>query len=72
MDEKEDDWQTLTTHSHFEQFMILPRFKELRKFLPSIVVDETKIETDSWHQFSEAVEEFNTIRRKISDWITLD
>jgi len=75
MEEKEDDWHTLTSHPHFEQYMSLPRFKEFREFLPSIFMDETKIESDPWYQFSDAVEEFNEIRRKRvvgSLWISVD
>jgi hypothetical protein len=75
MEEKEDDWHTLTSHPHFEQYMVLPRFKEFQIFLPSIFVDGTKIESDPWYQFSDAVEEFNEIRRKRvvgSLWISVD
>ena len=75
LEPENENWNTLTTHPHFEKHMSLSRFKEFRKFLPSMYVDETKIETDPWYQFSGAVDEFNMIRRKrvvASSWISAD
>jgi hypothetical protein len=45
---EEKDWHRLTNYHHFEQYMSLPRFKEFREFLPSIFMDESKIESDPW------------------------
>jgi hypothetical protein len=55
--------------------MPFSRFKDFRRFLPEIHVDESKKESDPWYQFSGAVGEFNFIRQtrvKCSSWICAD
>ncbi len=55
--------------------MAFSRFKDFRRFLPSIYADESKNESDPWWQFSDAVEEFNLIRAtKVTSscWISVD
>jgi hypothetical protein len=50
-------------------------FKDFRRFLPSIYVDESRKENDVWWEFSGAVDEFNVIRRNkaiCSNWISAD
>ncbi len=55
--------------------MAFSRFKDFRKFSPSIYADESKKDNDPWREFSGAVEEFNVIRAtKVisSHWISAD
>jgi hypothetical protein len=62
LEPKNENWNTLTAHPDFEKHMPLPRFIEFRKFVPSMHVDETKIEMDPCYQFSGTLDEFNMIR----------
>jgi hypothetical protein len=68
-------WHSISPSPHFEQYMPYSRFKDFRRFLPAIFVDEMKKETDPWYQFSSAVDDFNEIRRSrvaCSRWIVAD
>lgn len=74
-DDEEDFWRSISPSPQFEQYMPFSRFKDFRRFLPEIHADSTKKEDDPWYQFSEAVEEFNFIRRtrvQSSSWICAD
>ncbi len=64
MGPEKENWNTLTTHPHFEKHLSLSRFEEFRKFLASIDVDEETIQMDPWYQFSGAVDEFSLIHQK--------
>ena len=68
-------WHSISPSPHFEQYMPYSRFKDFRRFLPAIFVDEMKKETDPWYQFSSAVDDFNEIHRSrvvCSWWIVAD
>jgi hypothetical protein len=70
-----DRWPTLCSDAHFEKHMAFSRYKEFRRFFPSIWIDESKKATDDWFQFSSAVDEFNRIRRERvvgSFWLSID
>jgi hypothetical protein len=77
-DDDDDDveqWPAISPSPQFEQYMAFSRFKDFRRFLPSIYADESKNESDPWWQFSDAVEEFNLIRAtKVTSscWISVD
>ncbi len=71
----EDVWHSISTSTHFEQYMAFSRFKDFRCFLPAIYSDESKKDTDPWYQFSVAIDEFNLIRNTkcvSSKWICAD
>jgi hypothetical protein len=75
-DDVDDDyWHSISTNPHFEQYMPFSRFKDFRRFLPFIFVNEDKKDTDPWYQFSDAIDEFNEIRSSrlaCSQWIVAD
>jgi hypothetical protein len=74
-EEEEEVWRSISASPHFEQYMPFSRFKDFRRFLPAIFVDNDKKETDPWYQFSKAIDDFNEIRRSkvvCSQWIVAD
>ncbi len=74
-DEELNQWPSISPSPQFEQYMVFSRFKDFRRFLPSIFADESKKENDPWWEFSGAVEEFNLIRSTkviCSPWISID
>jgi hypothetical protein len=42
LEDEDVTWNTLTNHPHFKRHMSLPRFKEFRKFLPAMYVNESE------------------------------
>ena len=75
LEDDDIDWPSISPSPQFEQFMAFSRFKDFRRFLPSIYADESKKDSDPWWEFSGAVEEFNVIRAtKVisSHWISAD
>ena len=55
--------------------MAFSRFKDFRRFFPSIYADKSRKETDVWWEFSGAVDELNLIRTTkltCSHWISVD
>ena len=74
-DENLNEWPSICPSPQFEQFMAFSRFKDFRRFLPSIFADESRKESDPWWAFSSAVEQFNLIRStkvNCSPWICVD
>jgi hypothetical protein len=74
-DEELDLWPSICPNPHFEQFMAFSRFKDFRRFLPSIWADESQKGKDDWWEFSSAIDEFNLIRKTkltCSPWISVD
>jgi hypothetical protein len=70
-----DDWPSISPSYTFEKFMAFSRFKDFRRFFPSIYPDKSRKETDIWWQFSGAVDEFNLIKTTkltCSHWISVD
>ena len=59
------DWETLEPSAHFEQYIKAYRFKEFRRFLPSIYENPEKKNTDPWWRFCDAVDQFNAIRKDL-------
>ena len=57
------------------RFMKEYRFKDIQRFVPCMVRDETRKDTDPWWQFVQAVEDFNSNRKSTvaaSVWKTFD
>jgi hypothetical protein len=50
-DDDNDVWPSLCQDPHFEQYMPLSRWKDLRRFFAEIFVDEGKKETVPWYRF---------------------
>lgn len=74
-DGDEEVWASLCQEPHFEQIMPFSRWKDFRRFLPSIFAESDKKDTDPWFKFSGAIEEFNEIRRNelcCSLWVSVD
>ncbi len=71
-EEDEDVWNSVSASPHFEHYMAFSRFKHFRRFLPAIFSDENKKDTDSWYQFSGAIDEFNLIRNKKIYMLSVD
>jgi len=74
-DNEKENWSSLVPHPGFDSYMSYSRFKEFRRFLPEIWVDQSMKETDPWYKFSTAIDEFNTIRRtllRFSRWKVAD
>ena len=62
--EEEEDYLSLVQHPNFDRFLPYSRFKDFRRFLPSIWYDEEKREAnDPWWKFAAAVESFNSVRK---------
>jgi hypothetical protein len=54
-EDNEDDheqWSSISPAPHFKQFMAFSRFKDFRRFLPSIYRDDSRKESDPWWDFS--------------------
>ncbi len=74
-DDEVDDWPSNSPSPAFEKCMAFCRFKDFRRFFPSIYADKSRKETDVWWQFSGAIDEFNLIRTTkltCSHWISVD
>ncbi len=74
-EEEEEVWHSISASLHFVQYMPFSRCKDFCRFLPAIIVDESKTEMDPWYQFSKAIDDFNEIRRSrvvCSQWIFAD
>jgi hypothetical protein len=74
-DEDLDEWPSISPNPHFEKFMAFSRFKDFRRFLPSIYAEGSRKESDLWWEFSGAIDEFNVIRSTkliCSHWISAD
>jgi hypothetical protein len=70
-----ENWTSMVPHPGFDNYMSYSRFKEFRRFLPDIWVDETRKEMDPWYKFSSAIDDFNMIRRtsiRFSKWKVAD
>ena len=63
--DSDDEWDTITRKARFDRFMKLCRFKEFRYFLPKIYEQPLQKDTDPWHCFSSAVNEFNELRSEL-------
>jgi hypothetical protein len=62
------EWPSVIPPPNFDRFMSANRFKQWRKFIPSIWANEALQldgKQDPWWQFSSAVSEFNDHRREI-------
>jgi len=72
----DDDFHSLVQHANFDRYIAYHRFKECRRYYPSIWYNEQKREAkDPWWQFSDAVDNFNSIRGKKlykSTWAVID
>ena len=63
-DDHEVEYHSLVQHPNFDRFIPYSRFKEFRRFLPSIFENEQKRQAeDPWWKFCSAVDTFNSIRR---------
>lgn len=58
-----ENWDSLVSHPSFDNHMSYSRFKEFRRFLPEIWVNEAAKDEDPWYKFSSAIDDFNDIRR---------
>ena len=70
-----ENWMSMVSHPGFDQFMSYSRFKEFRRFLPEIWVNEAVKDVDPWNKFSAAIDEFNNIWRtsiRCSRWKVVD
>jgi hypothetical protein len=68
-------WDSIAPLPHFGAIMPNSRFKDFRRFLPQIVADYSKEESDPWFRFSIAVEDLNEIWQTVfqgSHWISVD
>ena len=77
MGDADDDhfFTRVVPSAHFEKFMKLYRFKQFRKFVPTMFEDEALKETDEWWKFQPAVDEFNWIRQNrvlFAFWMIVD
>jgi hypothetical protein len=66
---------SLSPCPNFERWMLFNRFKDFRRFLPSIWIDHEDEHTDPWWKFYKAIETFNEIRKvKLvkGDWALID
>lgn len=75
-EEKEFEYHSLVPHPNFDRYMTYSRFKDFRRFLPTIWHDDQLKEAgDPWWQFAQAIDSFNEIRQKKlvkSPWVTID
>jgi hypothetical protein len=61
-DDKEN-WMSLVSHPGFDQYMSYSFFKEFRRFLPEIWVNEAVKDVDPWYKSYTVIDEFNNIWR---------
>jgi len=69
------EFHSISPCPNFDRWMPFNRFKEFRRFLPSIWFNYDVEHTDPWWKFRNAVENFNEIRKvKLtnSDWALID
>jgi hypothetical protein len=46
-----EQWPSISTTRHFEQYMPFSHFKDFQRFLRSIFADESRKESDHWWDF---------------------
>jgi hypothetical protein len=78
-DEDNDDcdyeFSSLVQHPNFDRYMSYCRFKDFRRFFPTIWHSDNRNESDPWWAFADAIDNFNSIRKnKItkSPWAIID
>jgi hypothetical protein len=78
-DKKDEGGETLFSlvqHPNFDRYVTYCRYKDFRRFLPSIWFDEERKQNDDpWWRFAGAVDSFNKIRKEKlskSQWAIID
>jgi hypothetical protein len=68
-------WVTINESADFGKYMGENRFKEYRKLIAKIWANKERMDNDPWWGFSEAVDKFNSQRKKlvrVSNWVVAD
>ena len=76
----EEEFFSLISHPNFDKYMTYNRFKDFRRFFPTIWIDENEEgkdpnDRDPWYQITLAIKRFNMIRQKKihkSQWAVID
>ncbi len=59
-----EEYCSLAPHPNFDRWMSFNRFKEFRRFFPTIWYQKDEEASDPWWKFSSAIETFNNIRKE--------